>query len=43
MFSGSKNDNFQLFIQKRGEYILEKIKLKVKVQSFTEPEKTFLG
>jgi len=38
----AKADNFQLFIQKRGEFILEKIKLKVRVQSFTEPEEEIL-
>lgn len=38
----AKVDNFQLFIQKRGEFILDKIKLKVRMQSFTEPEEDIL-
>ena len=34
----AKANNFQLFIQKRGELVMEKIKLKTKVQDFAEPE-----
>jgi hypothetical protein len=33
-----KNDNFQLFIQKRGEVILQKIQEKTRVSGFTDPE-----
>ncbi len=34
----AKANNFQLFIQKRGELVMEKIKVKTKVHDFAEPE-----
>lgn len=34
----AKADDFQSFIQKRGEFILEKIKSKIKIGEFSEPE-----
>lgn len=38
----AKADDFQQFIQKRGELILEKIKLKIQVVEFSEPEDEIL-
>lgn len=37
-YNALKSDDFKLFIQKRGELILEKIKDKTKRSRFTEPE-----
>ena len=41
-YNALKSDNFSLFIQKRGELILEKIKEKTKVGEFTEPEEQIM-
>lgn len=38
----AKTDDFQSFIQKRGEFILEKIRSKTKIAEFTEPEEEIL-
>lgn len=38
----AKADDFQGFIQRRGEFILEKIKIKTKMHDFSEPEDEIL-
>ena len=38
----AKANDFQSFIQKRGEFILEKIRSKTKLGEFTEPEEDIM-
>lgn len=40
--NAANEDDFQKFIQKRGEFILEKIKIKTKEREFSEPEDEIL-
>jgi hypothetical protein len=41
-YVAAKEDNYQLFIQKRGESVLELIKEKVQVGDFSEPEQDII-